>query len=154
MEQLMEWLNNSWVVSIGGSAIGTLVILGIVRYWSNRSIKSMKRRIEDAEAQKAQINNLAKSDRAVLLYGFGSLFGLVFLVSIAILFSEVMLLEVFLGEMNSNLAGIVVTVMWGIPLLASVYSGIVIKRVHDYPNSVETFDKKITKLKNKLLGNK
>ena len=65
-----------------------------------------------------------------------------------------MLLAIFRGEMDPNLGGIMIIIAWAIPLLASVYSGLVIKRVHDYPNSLETFDKRITKLKNKLLGNK
>jgi hypothetical protein len=68
--------------------------------------------MKEAEAEKAQINNLAKSDRAVLIYGFRSLFGLVFFLSIAILFSEVMLLAIFRGEMDPNLGGIMIIIAW------------------------------------------
>src|SRR5690242_1132638 len=87
------------ILSLTTGITGGLIVLGIARYWSNRSIKNMKRRIEATEAQKTQINNLAKSDRALLLYGFGNLFVLLVFLSVAILLSEVMLMQMFLGEM-------------------------------------------------------
>jgi hypothetical protein len=141
----------SAIIGLITGVLGTFIGYGVIRYWSNRSIKSMKRRLEETEAQKAHLHNLAKSDRAVLLYGFQVLFALLFFLGVAILFSEVLFIAVFRGEMRSDLAGITIAVVW---VAASIYSAIVIKRVHDYPGSVETFEKKITKLKNKLLGNR
>jgi flagellar biosynthesis protein FlhB len=151
---MKDYLNFNDLKTAIISILVFFVCLGIQQYWSHHSIKSMKRRIEEAETQKAQLHNLAKSDRAIFIYAFQSLFALVFFVSFAILFSEVMFIAIFLGEMDPRLGGITIAMVWGIALAIAFYSAVVFKRVHDYPNSLETFDKKITKLKEKFLGRK
>ena len=71
MTDYLNWADDLKTVIIGliTGIIGFFICVGIQRYWSNRSIKSMRRRIEQSEAYKANVNNLAKSDRALLIYG-------------------------------------------------------------------------------------
>jgi hypothetical protein len=59
MTNYLDWADLKSVI------IGILVFficLGIERYWANRRVKSIRRRIEQTEAYKANINNLARSD--------------------------------------------------------------------------------------------
>ena len=66
---MTDYLNWADLKSLFIGIIGGFSVLGIARFWSNYSIKSMKRRIEQNEAYKENVNNLAKSDRALLITG-------------------------------------------------------------------------------------
>jgi hypothetical protein len=63
----------------------------IDRYWALRSIKSLRRRMEYAEAQKARLDELMKSDRALLLMAFRALFGLLGIIAVALTGQELLL---------------------------------------------------------------
>jgi hypothetical protein len=60
----------TFIFGIISGVITFFICLAIQRYWSNRSIKSLKRRIEEKEAYKARLDNLARSDRALLITAF------------------------------------------------------------------------------------
>ena len=49
----------------------------IVRAWSNHSVKSAARRIKESEAEKVKLDNLTKSDRALIILGFQGVFGMI-----------------------------------------------------------------------------
>jgi len=53
------------IIGIVGGIISFFICVAIQRYWANRSIKSLKSRIEQNEAYKAQLDNYARSDRAL-----------------------------------------------------------------------------------------
>ena len=53
---------------------GFFICLGIQRYWSNHTIQSIRRRIEESETEKVKLDNLAKSDRALIIHGFQGVF--------------------------------------------------------------------------------
>lgn len=73
---MIDYLNFNDLKAAIISILVFFICLGIQRYWSNHIIKSVKRRIEQSEAYKANVNNLAMSDRALLIYGFQSIFGI------------------------------------------------------------------------------
>jgi hypothetical protein len=108
----------------------------------------VKRRIEETEARKTQLDYLAKSDRAVLLMGFQSLFLQLGLVSF------VFFLQVVLSPEREgfNILKAMVMLLWGILAGVFFYLADLIRTVDNYPKSLETIEKKIAKLKSKLRG--
>src|SRR6266508_149460 len=64
------------VIGLIGGVISYFLSLAIHRYWSNRNIKSLKRRIEQNEAYKATLDDLAQSDRSLIIMGFRGVFAL------------------------------------------------------------------------------
>jgi hypothetical protein len=67
----------SLVIGVIGGVIAFYVTKAIDRYWARRTLKSLKRRLEYAEARKARLDDLAKFDRAIILLAFRSLFALI-----------------------------------------------------------------------------
>ena len=47
------------------------------RYWTHRTLKSMRRSLEYAEARKAHLDDISKSDRSPSIFGFTILFALI-----------------------------------------------------------------------------
>jgi hypothetical protein len=63
------------------------------------------------------------------------------------------LLEQVVGRGGLDLFAVAfLVVLWALPTFVSIYAAYMIKQVHDHPASVEAIEKKISKLKNKLLG--
>jgi hypothetical protein len=146
---MTNYLNFGDFKSLLIGILGGLLVLGIQRYWSNRSIKSLKRRIEENEAYKARLDNLARSDRALLITGFQAVFGiLAFICCItAIQFS-------LLFGQNVLLNTLVYVLLWSLPILLCIGMFKTFQDIHDHPQSLERIEKKLTDLKNKLLGQK
>jgi len=138
------------IIGLITGVIGGLIVLGIARYWSNRSIKSMKRRIEQSEAYKANVNNLAKSDRALLIYGLQGLFAVLCLMA-CIFFMQVAFAIGRAGRLVDEL-DLVLMFLWLLAGIACVGVVMVLRDVSKYPESIDNIEKRITKLKNKLLG--
>ena len=115
----------------------------------NRSAKSLKRRIEEAETQKALLDDLAKSERALLLFGFKSLFALLGLVSL-IFALQTFFVSILRGRLDP--LDLILVLLWFIPAIISIYLADVVKKLGEYPGSAETIDKKIATLKRKLRG--
>jgi hypothetical protein len=126
--------------------------LAIHRYWSNRSIKSMRRRIEENEAYKANLNNLAKSDRALLIRGFEGVFALLCLMNV--LFAlQPMLVHLYEGS-PLNVMELAVIFLWLLGAIVSIGLLNLMRDVSEYPTSTERIDKIISKLKAKFLGDR
>jgi hypothetical protein len=151
MTEYLNWADlKTIIISLITGVIGGLIVLGIARYWSNRSIRSLNRRIQETEAEKLLIENLAKSEKAVLIYGFQTLFVTLGIMSLVIGAHLLVLLEV-LGDLRLAL-WVLLIVLWGLPALVFIYSAFTIKKVRDYPGSLELFENRIAKLKSKLPG--
>lgn len=150
MTDYLNWADlKTIIISLITGIIGGLIVLGIARYWSNHSIKSMKRRIEQNEAYKANVNNLAKSDRALLIYGLQGLFTVLGLMAL-IFFMQVAFAIVRAGRLDElDLVLMFLCLLAGIACVGVI---VVFRDVSKYPESIDNIEKRITKLKNKLLG--
>jgi H+/gluconate symporter-like permease len=73
MERFIEPI----VVGVICGILTTIICFAAVRYWSNRSIKRLTRRIQESEAEKIKLDNLAKSDRALIILGFQGVFAMI-----------------------------------------------------------------------------
>jgi hypothetical protein len=126
------------------------ICVGIQRYWSNRSIKNMRWRIELAEAEKAHLANLATSEKALLIMGLQGIFAILGLMCLIFFFQTVQS-AVLRGE-GSNPYTMLILFLWGTITMLSMYASDQMKKVGKYPGSLESIDKRIQRLKNKLLG--
>lgn len=134
------------IIGLVTGVIGGLIVLGIARYWSNRSIKSLKRRLQENEAYKARLDNLARSDRALLIVGFQSLLALL---AMLFLTSALFLLIRESRPALSDMAFALLCLMFAVLAIGLIKT---LEAVRDYPKSVERINEKITELKKKLLG--
>ena len=149
MKDYLDWTDlKAALISI----LVFFICLGIQRYWSNHTIKSLNRRIQHAEAQKLLVQNLAKSERAVFLFGFQTVFGLFFAMALTSAASQIVLLSFVVAGWDLDRWSLVLALIWDLPAIISFYAAHLIKKVDNYPGSLEIFEKRITKLKNKLLG--
>jgi hypothetical protein len=120
----------------------------IDRYWALRSIKSLRRRMEYAEAQKARLDELMKSDRALLLMAFRALFGLLGIIAVALTGQELLL---FVRErFTISPEQLVSFTAWFAVAVAAFYFAHLFKQVAEYSTSVEKIDKTISEIKRKL----
>jgi H+/gluconate symporter-like permease len=127
--------------------IGGLIVLGTHRYWSNRSIRSLTRRINENEAYKTQLNNLASSDRALFILAFQLVFAV-----LAVICAVFAWHDVILYESVDFLAALMRVLIWSLPVLLCVGIMKTLQDVREHPQSLERIEKRITKLKDKLLG--
>jgi hypothetical protein len=116
----------------------------ILRYWNNANIKRMRRRIEEVEAQKAMLDELAKSERAVLLLGFQGLFGLLAIMNL------IFVLVMLAVHPPDDPIGFLRAFWWLMPAGIASYLTYLMQRVAEYPRSAEQIEKKIAELKSKL----
>lgn len=138
------------LLSLITGVVGYFLSVAIHRSWSNRSIKSMKRRIEENEAYKTNLNNLAKSDRALLIRGFEGVFAVLCLMNTLFGF-QLMLVKLHEGG-PMNITEIAIVFLWLLGGLASIGLVKLMRDVRQYPESIEKLENRITKLKNKLLS--
>lgn len=124
--------------------------MGINRYLFYRSVKSIQRRIKDAEAKKFVLDYLATSDRFILLYSFRRIFG--FIIFGCFAFSIITFLlclqsstDLARGSINfaisMTLAGVAIV---------SATTGFTMKQLEKYPESIETINQEIEALKMRL----
>ncbi len=138
------------LISLVTGVVAFFLCVAIQRYWSNYSIKSMKRRIAVAEAEKATLDELAKSDRAIVVFGFQSIFALFALICIVFVIQTI-LLSPGQGDV-SNIAALTIVLVWIMLILVSLSLALLIQKVGKYPKSSSKIEDKITRLKSKLLG--
>jgi hypothetical protein len=150
---MTDYLDFNDLKAVVTNIVCSVGVLVAYRYWSNWSIKSLNRRVQQAEARKTLVENLAKSERAVLVFGFQTLFLILGLVCMVSAGQTIFLLDQVNGEMPLDL-GVIMSfiLLWGLPALVALSSSLLIKQVHDYPASLEIFEKKIERLKNRLRG--
>jgi hypothetical protein len=133
------------------TGVGTFFIcVALQRYFSNRNIRSMKRRIEQAEAEKVKLDNLARSDRALIIHGFQGVFLMIAMVCTLFALQTAFFIKPP-GEMV-DARGLAQVLLWFLPALLCIGVFVGLQRVADYPKSIEKINDRITTLKNKLLG--
>ena len=148
MTEYLSWDDlKTVIISLITGVMGFFICVGIQRYWSNRSIKSMRHRIEQNEAYKANVNNLAKSDRALLIYGLQGLFTILGLMAL-IFFMQIAIVRAG----RSDELDMVLMFLWLLAGVACVGVILVLRDVSKYPESIDNIEKRITKLKSRLLG--
>jgi hypothetical protein len=144
-----------------GAAVRTVILfLGtyfigryLNRYLSYRSVKSIQRRIKYAEDRKLMMDNLAQSDRFVLLFSFQNLFGILFIMSGYFILQHLSLLS----EIDFFLKNLILILLWFVVGLLSFSALYVLNKTHGYPKSAESINQKIATLKTRLstlTGNK
>jgi hypothetical protein len=74
--QLQPGEFRGFIIGVLGSVVASFIVIAIIRYWKYRSLKSIMRRIDVMEERKLHLENLAKSDRYLLMYFFQMLFGI------------------------------------------------------------------------------
>jgi hypothetical protein len=124
--------------------------LRIQHYLSNRNIKSLNRRIKESEAQKVKLDNLAKSDRALIIHCFQGVFAM-----IAILCLILALQTPFFINRDPevlDLRPVAQILLWFIPTLVCIAMVWTLQRVADYPKSLEKIDERIANLRDRLSG--
>jgi hypothetical protein len=133
-------------------AIVRTIILGIVmifitktvnRYLSYRSVKSIQRRIRYAEAEKSTLDNLATSDRSLLLFSFRFIFGILSLVSTA--FIAPVLLAFVQGDPDPRQLFIIL--IWFVVGITAGYAANTLKKLDGSPASIESINQKIDSLR-------
>jgi H+/gluconate symporter-like permease len=149
METIAADLRSLVIGVISGVISGIITVL-VFRYWAHRTIKSMKRRLAYAEAHRAQLDELAKSDRSVLLAGLTALFLLLGLFGLAVIVSILVLIkdEGLSPERLLSLA------IWILPVLASFGVALLFKQLKEYPETIQKIDKKISEIRRKLTGDR
>jgi H+/gluconate symporter-like permease len=137
---------------ISGVISGILTVIicfYAARYWSNRSIKSLNRRIEEKEAYKTRLDNLAKSDRALLIAGFQAV------LAVAAFICGIIVIQLLLLIRQTDVLGtLVFMLLWLLPIL--VCAGIVkmLEDIRNHPESLGRIERQIKALKSKLLSRK
>lgn len=147
---MTDYLNFNDLKSLIIGIIGGFLVLAIHRYWSNRAIKAVARRLKETEVYKAKLDNLAKSDRALIIYGFQAVMLLTAFISVICALQTLLFLKPP-GEMV-DVRELVQVLLW--LLLAVISIGIFLgfQRVADYPKSAQKLEERIEKLRNKLRG--
>lgn len=107
------------------------------------SARSLNQQIKRAEAEMAQLDRYAKSDKAILIVGFKSIFVLLALVS---------LLFIFLTTIPPahELFRILTIFVWLVVAAISITLADLFQKVSEYPKSREKIEKRIEELKKKL----
>jgi hypothetical protein len=134
----------AFLIGLLGSATWYL----LYRAWSNHSVKSIARRIKESEAEKIKLDNLAKSDRALIIYGFQAVFAILALLFIILGFHPILATK----ELHDLLNGreILQLGIWLIACLLCIGVVMTFQQIADYPKSMEKIDEKITKLREKI----
>jgi len=138
------------IIGLATGIIGGIIVIIIVwlfnRWWSNRNIKSLQRQLQEAEAYKVRLDNLARSDRALLIMGFQAIFALVIIICCTV-FLYLSLIE-FPTQLFPTL---ILLLLLAIPAVVCVGVVKTLQDVREHPQSLERLEGKITDLKNKLL---
>jgi hypothetical protein len=107
-----------------------------------------QRRLKDYEAEKMKLDNLSKSDRALIIHGFQSVF-VVFTLLFVILGIQ---LIVATKGLDDSLTGreILQLAIWLIAALLCIAATKSFQKIADHPKSLEKIDERIAKLKDRL----
>lgn len=128
--------------------IGSLLILAMNRIWLNFTAKGTLRRLKQNEAYRNKIDTLAKSDRALIIYGFQGLFAIIAFGFLVLVFQEVLFVTVDPRLITIKQIGRFL--LWLSPALVCMGFVWALQNVSDYPKSTEKLDERIAKLKDKL----
>ena len=109
-----------------------------------------QRRLNEYEAEKVKLNNLSRSDRALIIHGFQGVFAAFALLFIVLGIQPILVTK----ELGDFLNGreILQLAIWILCSLVCIAAAKSFQKIAEHPKSLERIDAKITKLKNKLLG--
>jgi hypothetical protein len=151
---MTDYFDFADVKSLMIGVIGGVIVLAIQRLWLIYSVKGAARRLREAEAYKSHLDNLAKSDRALLVHAFAAIFFLLGMICLLFgietsrsLYSE---FDVFVWAID--LRELLFLLLWVLVALLCFGVGLNFHRLADYPKSAEKLDKRIAKLKDKVSG--
>ena len=88
---MSDYINFNDVKAVIINLVCGVAVIVAYRYWSNRTITSLNRRIQQIEQQKKLVENLATSERAVLLFGFQAVFGLLAVMAAIFALTQILL---------------------------------------------------------------
>ena len=148
MERFIEPI----AVGILSGILTTVICYLAGRYWSNRSIKSLERKIQEQEAYKAHLALSAQSEKATVLRALQMLIALVSFLYVTLITQTVLIITSRTDPLSLH----DVTYIFVVLLPAALGFGTA-RWLHDvekYPSSSERLDKRITNLKEKLTGRK
>jgi hypothetical protein len=136
------------LISLGIGVTGYFLSLLIHRLWLRISVTEAQRRLKDYEAEKAKLNNLSRSDRALIIYGFQAVFAAFALLFVVLAFQMILVHK----ELGDTLNGreILQLAIWILASLLCIGAATTFQRIADYPKSLEKIDEKITKLRAKI----
>jgi len=131
METLISDLRN-FVISLVAGVIAVYVVLGLNRYydyWSIRRLRNLEQQIADAETQAKRIESLRSSERAVLFFGFKTLFAVFTLISLAMIVP----LLVSLAHLQIRPDDLLSIMMWFLVGVLSFWAATFLKKIEDNP---------------------
>jgi uncharacterized membrane protein YbhN (UPF0104 family) len=148
----MDYVTATDLKAVVIGVISSVIVIAVERvarwYWMRRTLKGMQRRLKYAEAKKAQLDDLASSDRSILILGFSGLFGLTFIVAISVVGYTVLSVP----EHGFSPTWLLVAAVALMTALASLSIFIVFNQLREYPGSVQRFEKTISEIRRKLTG--
>jgi uncharacterized membrane protein YqjE len=109
------------------------------------SVRELNQQIKRAEGEMDQLDNYAKSEKAILVLGFKSLFALLAIVSLM----AVMLIAI--QPAPDLLMVLTILTLVVVAAISIVLAGL-LQQVSEYPKSRERIEKKIAELKRRLPG--
>jgi hypothetical protein len=119
----------NFLISLAASVIAFYVVLGLNRYWSVRSLRSLEQQIADAETQVQRIESLRSSDRAVLVFGFRILFALFTLISLVMIVPPLM----SLAHLQIRPDDLLSILIWFTVGLIAFWAGTLLKKIDENP---------------------
>jgi NADH:ubiquinone oxidoreductase subunit 3 (subunit A) len=140
------------LISLGIGIAGYFLSLLIHRLWARISVTEAQRRLKDYETEKQRLDNLSKSDRALIIHGFQAVFAVFAL--LFVIFGFQTILATMLLEDPISGRELLQLAIWVIAALLCVGAATSFKNIAEYPKSLEKIEAKITKLREKLSSNR
>jgi predicted membrane channel-forming protein YqfA (hemolysin III family) len=140
------------LISLGIGVAGYFLSLLIHRLWSKITTTETQRRLKDYEAEKAKLDNLSKSDRALIIHGFQAIFAVFALLFVVFGFQTILATK----GLDESVDGreILQLLIWLIACLLCIGAAMSFQRIADYPKSLEKIDAKIAKLRERISPNR
>ena len=137
-----------------GAIVRTVILGGLCyflfravdRYLSWWNASTIQRRIKQAEIEKVTLDNLAKSDRSVLFFSFRIMFVVLALISFAFI---IPVLSLFANG-TAGIEHFLILACLITAVIAAMYGAVTLKKAESHPESIETIEKKIDALKERL----
>ena len=116
--------------------------LAIDRYIRERTARTRKRQLEQAQSELKLLERLGSSDRALLLFGFRFLFPLLAMGSLAMVVPSYLALVRDLG----NLEALVRALAWTLVCVLAVYASTVLRKLEDPQPTLKGLRERIREL--------
>jgi hypothetical protein len=137
---------SGFIIGVFSSLVATFIGMGIIRYWGYRRVKSIERRIKEIESRKKTIDDLATSDRSLILLSLLILFLMIMIGSLAF----GIYLFTFIQYKNTKFGNDVLSVAMIFIFFVSAFYIKILIMVDKHQVSIESFNKNLASLKEKL----